>query len=118
MLPPDGLPPQADSKVTPQRAMTPVQRRHGAELCASGLEAIEKRMLESTIGHGPGAWLPLAQAIDKDHEPKWDPARIDDVTADPVAAFFGCPGWRTRTRWADTRRPSDIPPAIATRRPP
>lgn len=32
-----------------------------------------------------------ALAIDKDHAPKWNPARIEDVTAEQVAAFFESP---------------------------
>ncbi len=32
-----------------------------------------------------------ALAVDKDHEPRWDPARIEDVTAEQVAAFFESP---------------------------
>ena len=32
-----------------------------------------------------------ALAIDKDHAPKWNPARIEDVTKEQVAAFFQSP---------------------------
>ncbi len=32
-----------------------------------------------------------ALAVDKDHTPKWNPARIEDVTADMVAPFFASP---------------------------
>lgn len=32
-----------------------------------------------------------ALAIDKDHAPKWNPARIEDVTTEQVAAFFVSP---------------------------
>jgi enoyl-CoA hydratase/carnithine racemase len=32
-----------------------------------------------------------ALAVDKDHTPHWDPARIEDVTADIVAPFFSSP---------------------------
>ena len=32
-----------------------------------------------------------ALAIDKDHQPKWNPARIEDVTPDMVAPFFASP---------------------------
>ncbi len=32
-----------------------------------------------------------ALAIDKDHAPRWNPARIEDVSADQVAAFFASP---------------------------
>lgn len=32
-----------------------------------------------------------ALAIDKDHAPKWNPARIEDVTPEQVAAFFVSP---------------------------
>ncbi|NIM40172.1 MAG: enoyl-CoA hydratase/isomerase family protein [Hydrogenophaga sp.] len=37
-----------------------------------------------------------ALAIDKDHAPKWNPARIEDVTAQSVAAFFESP-WTAQT---------------------
>ena len=33
-------------------------------------------------------------AIDKDHAPKWNPARIEDVTPEMVKAFFE-PPWPT-----------------------
>jgi enoyl-CoA hydratase/carnithine racemase len=32
-----------------------------------------------------------ALAVDKDHSPKWNPGRIEDVTADMVAPFFQSP---------------------------
>ena len=32
-----------------------------------------------------------ALAVDKDNTPRWNPARIEDVTADMVAPFFGSP---------------------------
>jgi enoyl-CoA hydratase/carnithine racemase len=32
-----------------------------------------------------------ALVIDKDHAPRWNPGRIEDVTADSVAAFFDSP---------------------------
>jgi enoyl-CoA hydratase/carnithine racemase len=32
-----------------------------------------------------------ALAVDKDHQPRWNPAHIDDVTQDMVAAFFVSP---------------------------
>ena len=32
-----------------------------------------------------------ALAVDKDHSPKWNPARIEDVTPDMVAPFFASP---------------------------
>ena len=32
-----------------------------------------------------------ALAIDKDHAPKWDPARIEDVAPEMVKAFFESP---------------------------
>jgi hypothetical protein len=35
-----------------------------------------------------------ALAVDKDHRPKWNPACIEDVTADMVAPFFVIP-WPT-----------------------
>jgi enoyl-CoA hydratase len=32
-----------------------------------------------------------ALAIDKDHQPHWNPARIEDVTPEMVQAFFASP---------------------------
>jgi enoyl-CoA hydratase len=32
-----------------------------------------------------------ALAIDKDHQPRWNPARIEEVTGDMVQAFFVSP---------------------------
>jgi hypothetical protein len=32
-----------------------------------------------------------ALAVDKDHAPRWNPARLEDVTADMVAPFFTSP---------------------------
>jgi hypothetical protein len=32
-----------------------------------------------------------ALAVDKDHAPRWNPARIEDVTPAQVAAFFESP---------------------------
>ncbi len=37
-----------------------------------------------------------ALAVDKDHSPKWNPARIEDVTPEMVAAFFESP-WTSET---------------------
>jgi enoyl-CoA hydratase len=37
-----------------------------------------------------------ALAIDKDHTPKWNPERIEDVTAQMVAPFFVSP-WTPQT---------------------
>jgi len=34
-----------------------------------------------------------ALAVDKDHQPKWQPARLDDVSAARVRSFFDSP-WR------------------------
>jgi enoyl-CoA hydratase len=32
-----------------------------------------------------------ALVVDKDHSPRWNPARIEDVTAGMVAGFFESP---------------------------
>ena len=32
-----------------------------------------------------------AQMIDKDHAPRWNPVRIEDVAPETVRAFFGSP---------------------------
>ena len=32
-----------------------------------------------------------ALAVDKDHQPRWNPAQIEEVTPEQVAAFFASP---------------------------
>jgi enoyl-CoA hydratase len=32
-----------------------------------------------------------ALAVDKDHAPRWNPARVDEVTPEMVAPFFASP---------------------------
>jgi enoyl-CoA hydratase/carnithine racemase len=39
-----------------------------------------------------------ALAVDKDHQPRWNPARLEDVTGDMVAPFFDSP-------WHDGQHP-------------
>ena len=39
-----------------------------------------------------------ALAIDKDHSPRWNPARIEDVPPELVQAFFESPWPATHTR--------------------
>lgn len=48
-----------------------------------------------------------ALAVDKDHRPKWNPARIEEVTPDMVAPFFDSP-WPA---WAHPLRDLGLNPA-------
>jgi hypothetical protein len=41
--------------------------------------------------------------IDKDHAPRWNPARIEDVAPETVRAFFGSP-WPPRAHPAHPLR--------------
>jgi enoyl-CoA hydratase len=40
-----------------------------------------------------------ALAVDKDHNPQWNPPRIEEVSEALWRAFFVSPGQRTPTRW-------------------
>lgn len=62
---------------------------------------MERDMVHRCFGLRPGAASETVEgiralAVDKDRAPKWNPARIEDVTPEMVAAFFECP-WATQT---------------------
>ncbi|WP_244785483.1 enoyl-CoA hydratase/isomerase family protein [Cupriavidus pauculus] len=49
---------------------------------------MELDMMYDVFRHGDGIEGIRALVIDKDHQPKWNPARLDDVTPARVRAFF------------------------------
>ncbi|MFJ5381863.1 enoyl-CoA hydratase/isomerase family protein [Cupriavidus sp. CER94] len=49
---------------------------------------MELDMMYDVFRHGDGIEGIRALVIDKDHQPKWNPARLDDVTPGRVRAFF------------------------------
>ena len=51
---------------------------------ASAIKAADAKVRETVEGI-------RALVIDKDHQPRWNPARVEDVTPDQVAAFFDSP---------------------------
>jgi enoyl-CoA hydratase len=54
---------------------------------------MELDMMHGVFRHGEGVEGIRALAIDKDHQPKWNPRRLDEVSAARVRAFFDSP-WR------------------------
>ena len=57
---------------------------------------MERDLVRRCFNLRPGAGSETAEgiralAVDKDHNPRWDPDRIESVTADQVAAFFISP---------------------------
>lgn len=60
---------------------------------------MERDMVRHCFNLRPGAASETVEgiralAVDKDHNPQWNPARLEDVTADMVAPFFASP-WPT-----------------------
>jgi len=54
---------------------------------------MELDMMHDVFRHGDGAEGIRALVIDKDHQPKWNPSRLDEVSPARVRAFFDSP-WR------------------------
>ena len=57
---------------------------------------MERGMVHQCFHLRPGATSETVEgiralAVDKDHQPRWNPAQIEDVTADMVAPFFNSP---------------------------
>lgn len=70
-------------------------RRAGAMSLADDLR-MERGLVRRCFHLRPGAASETAEgiralAVDKDHQPRWNPTRIDDVTPEMVAAFFDSP---------------------------
>jgi len=57
---------------------------------------MELDMMHDVFRHGDGVEGIRALVIDKDHQPKWNPPRLDEVTAGRVRAFFDSK-WRNET---------------------
>ncbi len=52
---------------------------------------MELDMMYCVFRHGDGVEGIRALAVDKDHAPKWQPPRLDEVTRERVRAFFDSP---------------------------
>jgi len=52
---------------------------------------MELDMMYYVFRQGDGVEGIRALAVDKDHAPKWQPARLDEVTRERVHAFFDSP---------------------------
>lgn len=72
------------------------QVRRGRTMPMAGVLRMERDMVRHCFHLRPGAASETVEgiralAVDKDHAPKWDPARIEDVTPAMVEAFFASP---------------------------
>lgn len=80
-------------------SVTLEQIRRGRALGIADNLRQERDMVRNSFHIRPGSMSETAEgiralAVDKDHTPKWNPARIEDVTAEMVQAFFVSP-WPT-----------------------
>ncbi|MDF2463186.1 MAG: enoyl-CoA hydratase/isomerase family protein [Ramlibacter sp.] len=72
------------------------QVRRGRESSLADDLRMERNLVRNCFHLRPGAASETVEgiralAVDKDHRPRWNPARIEDVTPDMVAAFFEPP---------------------------
>lgn len=72
------------------------QLRRGRTLRLADDLRMERDMVRHCFRLRPGAASETVEgiralAVDKDHAPKWDPARLEDVTPEMVDAFFASP---------------------------
>jgi enoyl-CoA hydratase/carnithine racemase len=72
------------------------QVRRGRESSLADDLRMERNLVRNCFHVRPGAASETVEgiralAVDKDHRPRWNPARIEDVTPDMVAAFFEPP---------------------------
>ncbi len=72
------------------------QVRRGRELSLADDLRMERGLVRNCFQLRPGAASETVEgiralAVDKDHSPRWNPARIEDVTPEMVAAFFETP---------------------------
>lgn len=72
------------------------QVRRGREMNLAQDLRMERSMVRNCFQLRPGAASETVEgiralAVDKDHRPRWNPARIEDVTPEMVAAFFESP---------------------------
>lgn len=72
------------------------QLRRGRELGVADELRMERGMMRHCFHLRPGPGSETVEgiralAVDKDHRPRWNPARIEDVTPEHVAPFFESP---------------------------
>ena len=72
------------------------QLRRGRSMTLADVLRMERDMVHHCFHLRPGVASETVEgiralAIDKDHRPQWNPARIEDVTPEVVAAFFESP---------------------------
>lgn len=77
-------------------SVTLEQIRRGRALGIADNLRQERDMVRNSFHLRPGSMSETVEgiralAVDKDHTPKWNPARIEDVTAEMVQAFFVSP---------------------------
>ena len=63
--------------------------RRGADLTLSQCQAAELALTRTTMRHPDFAEGVRAMVVDKDRQPRWQPARIKDVDPAAIAAMFG-----------------------------
>lgn len=68
------------------------QLRRGADLTLEDCLRMERAMMRQCFLHGEALEGIRAAVIDKDMQPAWSPARLEDVSAEMVAEFFQ-PAW-------------------------
>jgi enoyl-CoA hydratase/carnithine racemase len=69
-------------------AVTLEQLRRGATMPLEDCLRMELDLVRATIRHGDIIEGIRAQILDKDNNPRWKPARIEEVTRASVEAFF------------------------------
>lgn len=69
------------------------QIRRARDMALEDELRMELDMMYEVFRHGDGVEGIRALAIDKDHKPRWSPARLDEVSPARVRAFFDSP-WR------------------------
>jgi enoyl-CoA hydratase len=74
-------------------AVTLEQIRRARTMSLADDLRMERGLVRHAFRHGETVEGIRALVIDKDHAPRWNPSRIEDVTPAMVAAFFESP-WR------------------------
>ena len=77
-------------------AVTLEQIRRARHMSLADELRMERDLVRHSFHLRPGAASDTVEgiralAVDKDHAPKWQPARVEDLTAEHVAAFFASP---------------------------
>jgi len=68
------------------------QLRRGANMSIADCLRMERTMVRRSFEHGEVLEGVRALAIDKDNAPRWNPARLEDVSAEAIDSFFA-PAW-------------------------